>query len=134
MKPSPSSGLIFDRNLGEWREPIVQTVEVVELDIVDGPAAGGKLPVPVNAPDGSEIVLHYTPLDIEVYEDDEGEEHFIVHGGGAVTDPTTGEALGPMVYERRQGTLVFVRMHHNPTVEDEDDVPVQHAGVPIPLD
>ena len=135
MKPAPSSDrLIFDRDLGEWREPIVQTVEAVELAIVDGPAAGGKLPVPVNAPDGSEIVLHYTPLDIEVYEDDEGEEHLIVHGGGALTNPTTGEALGPMVYERRQGTLVFVRMHHNPTVEDEDDVPVQHAGVPILLD
>ncbi len=111
-----------------------ELIEVTELQIVDGPAVGGKLMVPVNAPDGDEIVLHYTPLDIEVYEDEDGEEHFIVHGGGALTDPTTGEALGPMVYARQGDTLVFVRMHHNPTVEDEDDVAVQHAGIPIMLD
>jgi hypothetical protein len=110
-----------------------EVVEVVELSIVDGPAIGGLLQVPVNAPDGSEIVLHYTPLDIEEYEDANGVPQYVVHGGGALTDPVSGEPLGPMVYARLQGTLVFVRQHHNP-VEDEDDVAVQHAGEPIMLD
>lgn len=91
------------------------------LSIIDGPAVGGRLQVPEGAKDGEEIVLHFMPMHLDVWEDDDGTEHYSIVGGGAVCDPVTNEPLGPMVYAKDGDNLVFLRNHHNPTTEAEDE-------------
>ena len=70
-----------------------------------------------------EFVIRHLPLQIEEFQNAEGEWDFHVVGGGGTTDPLTGEPLGSMIYRVVEGsnTAEFVRSGHNPTSEDDDD-------------
>lgn len=103
---------------------------VRDLLLVGGPAAGGHVSMPEQGT--GEFVIHHLPLDIEEFQNADGEWDYHVRGGGGTTDPLTGEALGSMVYkvcdiEQPDGQYVahFVRSDHNPTSEDQDELESQ---------
>ena len=98
---------------------------VHDLLLVGGPAAGGHVSMPAKGT--GEFVIHHLPLDIEEFQNTDGEWDYHIRGGGGTTDPTTGEPLGSMVYKvsditqpNGQALAYFVRSDHNPTNEDQD--------------
>jgi len=94
---------------------------VRELRLIGGPAAGGLVSMPEKGT--GEFVIRHLPLQIEEFQNAEGDWDYHVLGGGGTTDPTTGEPLGAMIYVVDAGadTATFVRSDHNPTSEDDDD-------------
>jgi len=93
---------------------------VRDLLLVGGPAAGGYVSMPEKGK--GEFVLKNLPLEIEEYQDVNGDWQYHVVRGGGTTDPVTGEPLGSMIYRVVEGTETaeFVRSGHNPMTEDDD--------------
>lgn len=98
------------------------TVAVRDLLLVGGPAGGGHVQMPAKGT--GEFVLQSLPIELEEYQDAEGEWQCHIIGGGGTTDPLTGEPLGSMVYEVVETPVGyvarFVRSDHNPTNQDQD--------------
>jgi hypothetical protein len=105
------------------------TVAVRDLLLVGGPAGGGHVQMPAKGT--GEFVLQSLPIELEEYQDAEGEWKCHIIGGGGTTDPLTGEPLGSMVYyvdADRPGEAWFVRSDHNPIDSESDyDLPMESA-------